>query len=367
MNESEAGQQPSEHDLLGPVLIIGAGLVGASIGCALNDAGEEVHLRDRVHSHAQVAASRGAGQVENIEADAVALVVVAVPPRALPPVLSDALDEFPNAVVTDVGSVKQGILTALESRGLELRRYVGSHPMAGSHLAGPVTARADLFNDRTWVITPHRTATPGAVATIVRLAEVCGSRAITMDPAEHDVAVAAVSHLPHAVSAMVAAGLADRPTSHLALAGQGVRDVTRIAGGDPELWEQILSGNASAVAREITELGERLSELGRRLAAQVDVRDLLEDGVRGTRAMAGKHGAAAVDYAVVEVEIPDEPGSLARLFAHADDAGVNIEDISIDHDPARQVGWLKIEVLPERAEPFALFMGQRGWRASVTG
>lgn len=351
-----------ENTPLGPVLIIGTGLVGASVGCALTEAGEEVHLRDRVPSHARVAAGRGAGQVENISPEAVALVVAAVPPRALPQVLADALDEFPHAVVTDVGSVKQAVLSALESRGVALQRYVGSHPMAGSHIAGPVTATADLFVERTWVVTPHAAASPSSTDTVLRLAEVCGARAIRMDPAEHDVAVAAVSHLPHAVSAMVAAGLADRPLDHLALAGQGVRDVTRIAAGDPELWEQILAGNAVAVGREIADLGMRLAELGQRLSAHGDVRELLEAGRRGTRAIPGKHGTAAIEYAVVQVEIPDAPGSLARLFSHADDAGINIEDISIEHDQLRQVGWLRIQVVPERAESFAEFMRDRGWR-----
>lgn len=354
--------EPEDGSRLGPVLIIGTGLVGASIGCALTGAGEDVHLRDRVASHARVAAGRGAGQVEDIDPEAVAVVVAAVPPRALPQVLSEALDEFPNAVITDVGSVKQAVLTALEARGLELRRYVGSHPMAGSHLAGPVTATADLFHERTWVVTPHPTATPGSVDTVLRLAEACGARTSVMDPTEHDIAVAAVSHLPHAVAALVAAGLADRPADHLALAGQGVRDVTRIAAGDPELWEQILAGNAAAVGRELAALGERLSELGRRLHGRGDLRQLLEAGRRGTRAIPGKHGTASVDYAVVRVELPDARGSLARLFAHVDDAGINVEDISIEHDQVREVGWLDIQVLPDRAESFASFMRDRGWR-----
>ena len=348
---------------LGPVLIIGTGLVGASVGCALTVAGEEVHLRDRVLSHARVAASRGAGQVENIDSAAVALVVAAVPPRVLPGVLSASLAEFPNATVTDVGSIKQGVLTALEADGLELRRYVGSHPMAGSHLAGPITATPDLFINRSWVVTPHATATPGAVDTVIALAETCGARTVLMDPQEHDRAVAAVSHLPHAVSAMVAAGLNGRPVEHLALAGQGVRDVTRIAAGDPVLWEQILAGNSVAVGQELVALGERLSEFGRRLAADSDIQELLEAGRRGTQAIAGKHGRAPRDYAVLTVEIPDTPGSLARLFADADDAGVNVEDIAIEHDDVRQVGRLKIEVLPEQAEPFAVFMRNRGWHA----
>lgn len=365
---SEAAPEDSlESESLGPVVIIGAGLVGASIGCALTAAGEAVHLRDSVSSHVRVAASRGAGETGPVAAESVALVVVAVPPRAIPSLVSEALDEFPNAVITDVGSVKQRILTALEPRGLELRRYVGSHPMAGSHLAGPITARADLFVDRTWVIAPHGTATPGAVDTVIRLVELCGARAVCMDPQEHDRAVAAVSHLPHAVSAMVAAGLADRPESHLALAGQGVRDVTRIAASDPRLWEQILAGNAPEVARELAELGERLTELGRRLTEHDDVGELLAAGVRGTRALPGKHGTAAISFATVEVEIPDAPGSLARLFADAADAGINIEDISIEHDPVRQVGRLRIQVIPDRATEFAGFMTDRGWGSAVTG
>lgn len=358
-----AGSTDPEETSLGPVLIIGTGLVGASVGCALTAAGEEVHLRDKVQSHARVAEGRGAGRVEDIDPEAVALVVVAVPPRALPAVVKGALAEFRNAVVTDVGSIKQGVLTALEAEGLELRRYVGSHPMAGSHLAGPITATPDLFVDRSWVVTPHATATPGAVETVIALGRACGARTTLMDPREHDRAVAAVSHLPHAVSAMVAAGLADRPVEHLALAGQGVRDVTRIAGGDPVLWEQILAGNAPAVGRELTALGERLAELGRRLAGHGDVRELLEAGQRGTRAISGKHGAAPVDYAVVSIELPDEPGALARLFTDARDAGINVEDISIEHDEVRQVGRLAIEVIRERAEPFVAFMRGRGWRA----
>lgn len=359
---SRTEPQPAFKGLpLGPVLIIGTGLVGASVGCALTAIGEEVHLRDRVPSHARVAASRGAGEVENIDPETVALVVVAVPPRALPGVLAAALDEFPHAVVTDVGSVKQGVLTALESNTEDLARYVGSHPMAGSHLAGPITATADLFQDRTWVVTPHAVASKDAVEAVVALAEACGARTVVMDSAEHDLAVAAVSHLPHAVSAMVAAGLEDRPANHLVLAGQGVRDVTRIAAGDPELWEQILTVNASAVSRELTALGQRLSELGQRLADHGDVRELLEAGRRGTRVIQGKHGTAPIDYAAVQIEIPDAPGSLARLFAHADELDINVEDISIEHDPVRQVGWLKIHVLPHRAEGFAEAMRERGW------
>ncbi|OYN98336.1 prephenate dehydrogenase [Enemella evansiae] len=345
----------------GPVLIIGAGLVGASVGCALTEAGIEVHLRDQVPSHARVAAGRGAGSVEPIDPEAVALVVVAVPPRVLAPVVSAALDEFGNAVVTDVGSVKGSVLRDLAARGLELRRYVGSHPMAGSHLAGPVTARPDLFTDRTWVIAPHATATPGAIETVTRLATISGANPVVMDAEEHDLAVAAVSHLPHAVSAMLAAGLTETKPAHLQLAGQGVRDVTRIAAGDPDLWDQILTANAPAVADQLAALSTRLGELAERLAEQRPVDDLLATGVAGTRAIPGKHGRAQTEYARLIIEIPDAPGSLARFFTDAGAAGVNVEDISIEHDPVREVGWLQVSVRPELAPDFSAAMSDRGW------
>lgn len=346
---------------IGPVVVIGAGLVGASIGCALVQAGEEVHLRDLVPAHAQVAASRGAGTLEPIDPEAVALVVVAVPPKVLADVVEAALAEFVNAVVTDVGSVKSGVLDELGRRDVDLFRYVGSHPMAGSQLVGPLSARPDLFIDRTWAITPHHRATPGAVQTVQMLIATCGAREVRMEAGEHDIAVAEVSHLPHVVSSLVAAGLAELPSEHVALAGQGVRDVTRIAASDPGLWSQILGANRSALGEQLGRLAARLRTFSDALADGDDVAPLLADGVTGTRTIPGKHGAAPVSYARFVAEIPDTPGALARLFADADAGGVNIEDISIEHDPVRRVGYLKLAVDPGQAEAFTSTMLKSGW------
>ena len=121
-------------------MIIGAGLIGASIGCALSAAGYAVHLRDHKISHARVAAGLGAGTVDPPVSADVDLVVVAVPPGAIADLVVHSLQHYPNATVTDVGSVKAGVLDTLWQRDVELSRYVGSHPMAGSHHSGPVTA-----------------------------------------------------------------------------------------------------------------------------------------------------------------------------------------------------------------------------------
>jgi prephenate dehydrogenase len=294
----------------------------------------------------------------------VALVVVAVPPRAIAEVVAAALRTYPAATVTDVGSVKAGVLGTLWDSGLELERYVGSHPMAGSQHSGPVTARADLFEDRTWVITPHRRSRQESVARVTRLAQDCAAVTVVMDVDDHDSAVARVSHLPHLMSVLMAGHLTTVPERHLLLAGQGLRDVTRVAGSDPTLWEQIVGANSAAVLTELRTVAEQLGEVIKAVEAVPQTDDLraqLDRGVVGTRKIPGKHGAPPVAYAQVVVAIPDTPGALARLFTDVGEAGVNVEDISIEHDQVRQVGYLSLSVAPGLAAGLTATMRQRGW------
>jgi prephenate dehydrogenase len=346
---------------LSPVLVIGAGLVGASVAHALSRAGVQVHLQDKVFSHAQVAASRGAGTTTKPVADEVRLVVVAVPPAALAKEITKALAAYPHATVTDVGSVKGTVLGQLRASGLDLSRYVGSHPMAGSQHVGPLTANADLFIDRTWVITPHDTSAAQAVLDVNELARLCGARLVSMGAAHHDEAVAQVSHLPHLVSVLVAGRLTQLPAEHLRLAGQGLRDVTRIAGSDPQLWRQIIAANAVAVRTELVGLREDLDALIGTLDIEAGLVAALQRGQDGTQALPGKHGLSPVHYAHVVVEIPDAPGALGRLFRDIEAAGVNIEDLSIEHDLELQRGWLSVQVAPDRAEGLGAVLTESGW------
>jgi len=346
---------------LSPALVIGTGLVGASGAQAMSRAGSEVHLEDAQAAHAGVAASRGAGTLDPIDPRACRLVVVAVPPRALASVIADALARFPNATVTDVGSVKGGVLAELRGTGVDLARYCGSHPMAGSQKQGPLTADPDLFVDRTWVITPHDTSAAQSVLVVRRLAEQCGARLVTMAAQHHDEAVGQVSHVPQLMSALVAGGLLDLPAEHLRLAGQGLRDVTRIAGGDPKLWRQIIAANARAVRGELEELHADLGRLIDVLDDPDAVEAFLERGRRGTRVLPGKHGSLPTDWAQVVIEIPDAPGALARLFADIEATGVNVEDVTIDHDPDRPVGWLAVQVRPDAADRLSGAMTAAGW------
>ena len=345
-------------------VVIGAGLVGASVGHALSAAGWRVHLVDAVSSHAVVAAGLGAGSAEAADPADVGLVVVAVPPRAIADVVGESLVTYPHATVTDVGSVKAGVLDALWERPVDLTRYVGSHPMAGSHHSGPVTADGELFVDRTWVVTPHRKSAQASIDLVVEVVRACRARLVTLDVDDHDAAVARVSHLPHLVSVLMAGHLTNVPDDDLVLAGQGLRDVTRIAGSDPGLWQQIVGANATAVLRELRQVATSLDRLISAVETGPSDPALareLERGVDGTRRIPGKHGSAPVPYEQVVVAIPDEPGALARLFSDVEAAGVNVEDIAIEHDASRQVGYLTLSVQPERAEGLARVMRDGGW------
>jgi prephenate dehydrogenase len=350
-------------ELTGPVEVVGTGLLGTSIGLALRRAGIEVYLADESADHLRTASGLGAGRPATA-GDQPQLVVVAVPPDHLGPVIRHALELTARygAVVTDVGSVKSGPWASVaDVPGVE--RYVGGHPMAGSERSGPLAASAALFDGRPWAVTPHDTSDPDAVEVVEALVRLCGAVPVRMSPVEHDRAVARTSHLPHLLAALVAGRLADAPTDHLALTGQGVRDVTRVAAGDPVLYGQIVAANSEAVLDVLTEVRDRLDtmigavETGDRDALRL----VLEEGVAGTQAIPGKHGGPARPTRSVFVSVPDHPGALARLFADAGASEVNIEDVHIDHDPGRPVGLVELVVEEGRAEHLLTSLESRGW------
>ena len=344
------------------VLILGAGLVGSSLGIALTRVGYRVLLWDIVPAHARVASVRGAGEVSD-EATDNPVVVVATPPDAIAALVAEMLSRFPDAVVTDVGSVKAPIVKAVAGLAPEHRRYVGSHPMAGSQFTGPLTASGDLFRDRTWVVTPVPGNRPDDVAVVESLARDVGARVVTMPPDEHDEAVAQVSHVPHLISILTASHLREVPTGNLRLAGQGIRDVTRIAGSDPGLWRQILTSNAAAVRHELEEVAADLEHLIGVLDQPEGLERFLALGQNGAHALVGKHGQGPLDLLQVTVEIPDEPRALARLFTDIGEAGFNIEDFELTHDPIREVGYLSISVESDVAERLKSRIADAGWQA----
>ena len=232
----------------GPVLVVGTGLLGTSLALALTAAGVQVQLSDTSPTSLALARDMGAGRVRASGDAEPRMVVVATPPDVAASVVVRELDAHPGAVVTDVASVKNRVAAEVRARGGEgARRYVGSHPMAGRERSGAAAADSDLFAGRPWVVVGEG-ADPEAVLRVRNLAVDVGATPVAMGAAEHDAAVAAVSHVPQLLSSLMAARLEDLPESALALAGQGLRDTTRIAASDPRLWSAIVVGNAGPVA-----------------------------------------------------------------------------------------------------------------------
>lgn len=348
---------------LGPVLVVGTGLLGTSIGLALSARGIEVWLEDRNGDHVRTASGLGAGQPRPSGAGAPALVVVAVPPDHVAAAVLEALRT--GAVVTDVGSVKAQPLTVVAARaGADaLSRYVGGHPMAGSERSGPLAASATLFEGRPWAVCAHAGADPGAVARVEQLVEACGAQVVRLDPDAHDRMVARTSHVPHLLAALAAAQLLGAGPGPLSLSGQGVRDVTRIAAGDPDLYAQIIRGNVEAVLEALAEVRGELDGLIATLRDGAGLEEFLRSGVAGTRVIPGKHGVRGPVTAPVFVAVPDTPGELARLLAEVGEVGVNIEDLRIDHDPGRPVGLVELSVAEDAADALLVALAARGWVA----
>ncbi len=354
-------RRPGVSALGGPVLVIGCGLIGTSIALALTEAGVTVHLEDIRVANLELAVSRGAGSAA--PSSSPVLVIVAVPPAAIATTVAHSLGEWPKAVVTDVASVKSGLQQRIEAlAGIE--RYVGSHPMAGSERSGPMAASARLFEGRPWAVTPAAGASPEAVDLVIELAGLVGGVPLVMDAGAHDRAVALVSHMPHVLSVLTAARLNDAPSEHLALAGPGLRDVTRIAGSDIALWRDILGANSAEVRavleRVRTDLDQVINSIGDDGGVLGEV---LKAGQDGTRLIPGKHGEKVAEFATVFVSVPDQPGELPRVMAHTGESGVNIEDIRIDHELGRPVGQVEITVLAAQADTLVKALSARGWSA----
>lgn len=351
----------------GQVHIIGTGLLGASIGLGLRASGVEVTLADVSPTALALATDYGAGRPRSHDDAPPQLVIVATPPDVVADVIEHALSEFDQAVVTDVASVKLQPFQELKRRGVDLTRYVGSHPMAGRERGGAIMARADLFAARPWVICRDEETPAAALSLVEAVALELSAIPIEMAPEQHDTAVGIVSHVPQAVASLLAARLIDAKEHHIALAGQGLRDTTRIASGDPELWVQILIANAGPVLHELESVHSDLARLIAALQAPQEpgarrtIADLLSAGNRGVSRIPGKHGGSE-QFVTIPVLINDRPGQLAALLTEIGDLGINMEDLRLEHSPGAQLGFAEISVLPEVAEQAVADLIARGWR-----
>lgn len=352
-------------------VIVGTGLIGTSVALALRERGVTTYLMDSDPTAARTAAALGAGLAQE-PPEVADIAVLAVPPVRVAPVLADLQKRGTARFYTDVASVKGLPQREVEALGCELTAVVGGHPLAGGERSGPLAARGDLFTGRPWVLVPSEHTSAVALNTALELVALCGAMPVLLDGESHDRAVALISHAPHLVASLTAGRLLEGGESALRLAGQGLRDVTRIAAGSPALWTDILSANPVPVAEVLEALAAdalaaagALRRIGRgdtdAAAAMDTLTELLQRGVDGRRAIPGKHGLPDGALTAVEVSVGDSPGELARLFAAAAAAGANVEDVGMEHSADQPTGRARLAVLESSASALAEALGADGW------
>ncbi|MBL1085230.1 prephenate dehydrogenase [Streptomyces actinomycinicus] len=352
--------------------VVGTGLIGTSVGLAMSRHGVAVHLVDRDPAAARTAAALGAG-VAGPPAGPVDLAVLAVPPRAVAGVLAEQRARGLARSYTDVASVKALPLREAGEGGLDAS-FVGGHPMAGRERSGPLAARADLFEDRPWVLTPAAGTSRTALNHALELVARCGATPLVMDGEAHDRAVALTSHAPHVMASLLAARLQDGKPDALRLAGQGLRDTARVAGGDPRLWAEILCSNAAPVVQVLREVEKDLAGLraaledlardgGPRPASRHQVAELLERGAAGLRAIGPAPAHRPFTQGPFRVTLAGRPGELARLLDTLGEHGVGAHEVTTRATPGQDGVTVEFPAPAGGAEELRRRMAERGWHA----
>ena len=309
----------------------------------------------------RAAAVDGAGSLREAVADA-ELVVVAVPVGALVETVRDVLAAAPEATVTDVGSTKRA-LAAVEDP-----RFVAGHPVAGGATGGPGRASADLFDGAVWFLTPSPAAAAERVASVERFVTALGARPVRIDADAHDRMLAVTSHLPHVLANLLMRAAARAGEDALGYAGASLRDMTRVAGANPDVWADIFVANGELIAAALESLAGELTDVERALRA--GERDFFErwiDDVASarTRMLEYAYRTDAKQLNRIRVRVPDKPGVLARITQTLGTAGVNIEDFELRHVSPEYGGVLVILVAgADNAELARTLLRREGYSAA---
>lgn len=339
------------------VRIVGAGLIGTSIGLALAAKNIAVEMID-VDSRNQALAQDLTGGVSIADPE---LIILATPLRALSQVINEQYELNPNSTFMDVCSVKVEPLQKVQASKLPLRQFVGTHPMAGREVGGAESARADLFLSRSWIITPDAQSDSEAVAKVKSLIQLLGATCVELDAASHDAAVARVSHLPQIAATLLAGSLHGVEPKWLDLAGAGLRDTTRIAASDENLWKEIISSNSQEIKALLTSLHKELGAVIDSVDDQDKIAAFMRKGRDGRNLIPGKHGGKAREYTYVPIVIDDKPGQLGAIFNECAAMSVNVEDLVIEHSPGQLNALITLALSAEDAVKLSNHLSSIGW------
>ena len=338
------------------IAVLGVGLIGGSIGLAAKEHVEDVEVVGfgRDPERLELAMERGAidRAATSIE-DAVEgaqLVFACAPVGVLPDLVRAALDASgEDTLVTDVGSTKHDLVSRMADP-----RFVGGHPIAGAETAGVEHARADLFQDAVWYLTPHEQSGGLLYERLHRFLVDLGARPVAVDAETHDRLVAVFSHLPHVLANVLASQAAGRVLEHgdaLRQVGPSFRDMTRVAGANTAIWGDIYRSNRAAIVEEIRGFRRELDEVERRLEAGA-VEDW-NDRAREDRRALLEAGASEGPVHELRLTVPNRPGIVAQVALELGRAGVNILDMALAPASDMKTGamtlWIAGDAQAERA------------------
>lgn len=343
--------------------VLGLGLIGGSIALALAEAGYEVWGDDVDPQRVDAGLSRSVITHAGLARDAL-VTFVATPVGTVADQVERALAET-TGYVTDVGSVKAPIATAVDDP-----RFVPGHPMAGSELDGLDGADSSMFRGAVWVLTPRGSTSDEAFSLVASLVSGFGAEVVALEPHQHDVLVAVVSHVPHLTAATLMSLAARRGEDHAALlrlAAGGFRDMTRIASGRSSIWLDICEQNRDAIVEGLDGLISGLMEM--RTTVATNNRELLAqrlDTARHARLNLPVRASRTEDLAEVRIPIPDRPGAAAEVFALSADLGVNIFDFEVVHSMEGDRGVMVTVIDQSHVDLFRGGLLARGLKPAVT-
>ena len=345
----------------GRAAIVGAGLMGGSLGMALRAQGWFVTGDDTDALRVVRGIELGAFDAAGVD-PAADVTFICTPVLSVADLARKALEN--GGIVTDIGSVKQPIVEEVDHP-----RFVGGHPMAGSEQEGIEGADALMFEGRTWVLTPTPTTDPEAFTRLHALVASLGALVLSVPPDRHDELVAVVSHVPHLAAATLmrlAATGAEEHAALLRLAAGGFRDMTRIAAGHPAIWLDICEGNRDAIVRVLDHLIRDLGGM-RAIVAAGDRPALLRwlELARVARMNLPVGAPPPEELVEMRVPIPDRPGFIAEVSTLASELGVNIYDIEISHSIEGGGGVLVVVLASSASDLMRGGLLARGFRPSV--
>ena len=343
--------------MLGKVRIVGSGLIGTSIGLGLVQRGIVVEMVDS-DPLAQALANDLTGGVVVVDPE---LVILALPTSALSQVIQSEINLNPQSIFMDVGSVKSEVVLQVKTFSGLSKRFLPTHPMAGREIGGAGSARADLFQGRSWILTPEADCAPESKNLVLELITILGATPIELSAEDHDAAVAKISHLPQIAASLVAKQLTGTPAEWMELAGQGLRDTTRIAGSDEKLWKEIIYSNRTEISELLISLQNDLTQMIKSLDDPAKIADLIAAGRDGKALIPGKHGGKAREYSYLPIVIDDKPGQLGAIFNECAAMQVNVEDLNIEHSPGQLSALITLSLSADDADKLSAHLTSIGW------